>query len=117
MKIGLILTLFTSLNYFFCFSQEMCNEEYQKIIVMDGEQEGSLDIFVDPNNFGCECDLITANIIKSKNPNIYFSEDNVIKLEIKGNKYIISISKETDCCFVKAGVYKVLPSKWDDLSD
>ena len=32
--------------------------------------------------------LITANIIKSKNPNIYFSEDNVIKLEIKGNKYI-----------------------------
>ena len=115
MKIRLILTLFTSLNYFFCFSQEMSNEKYQKIIIMEGEQEGTLDIFVDPTNFGCECDdVISANISKSKIPNIYFSEDKVIKLEIKGEKYIISISKETVCCSVKAGVYTVEPSKWDN---
>ena len=96
------------------YSQEFSNESYQKIIIIDGENEGDLEIFADPISFDCECDnVITVIVKKSSKPNIFISDDNIVTLEIQGEEYIISLSKKTECCFIKPGLYTSEPSKWD----
>ena len=106
MKFYLILSFFILTNCFQGFTQQLSNAKYQKIILMDGDKSGTLQIFADPTHFDCECsDVISAILIKTSNPKIYKSADNIIKLEIKGNKHIITINGKTDCCFIKPGTY------------
>ena len=106
MKKIYITSLLTLLSYFCCFSQEVRNEKNQKINIMDGEQKGTLEIFADPMKFDCECENVISVVVrKSSKPNVYVSDDRTVKLEIKGNKYLVTVTNKTDCCFVKPGVY------------
>ena len=105
MKQFMFLLFFLGISLFGS-GQELSNEKYQKIIVMDGEKAGWLEIFVDPLDFDCSCDEVIKAIVKKTNqPSVYKSDDGVIKLEIKGEKHIVTILNNTECCFLRPGVY------------
>lgn len=103
-KIALTLLLF--FTPILTFSQEMSNEKYQKIIVMNGEKKGWLEVFVDPLHFGCECnDVIKIDFKPSTVKNTYKTEDNSVTLNVIRNSYIITVKGEKNCCFIKPGKY------------
>ena len=88
------------------YSQELSNAKYQKILLMDGEKKGWLDITVDPSKFECDCESqITISLKPTSQKNIYKSEDGIVILEIKNGKYTVKLTEESDCCFIRAGVY------------
>ena len=88
------------------FSQELSNDKYQKIIIMEGEKNGWFEIIADPMKFECECaEVISATVKPTSKKNFYKSDDGIIQMEIKDGKYIIKLSSETDCCYIRAGVY------------
>jgi hypothetical protein len=106
MKKSIILTVINMIMFLGAYSQELSNEKYQKIIVMDGEQIGWLEIIADPSKFDCQCDdVISCVVKKTSKPNYYKSDDDLVTLQIKGNKYIVTLSREAECCFVKPGTY------------
>jgi hypothetical protein len=87
-------------------SQELSNENGNKIIVMDGENPDWLDVFVNPTNFNCECeDRISITLKPTQVKNHYKTDDNIVTLEIKGNSYIFKTNKTDNCCFLKPGKY------------
>ena len=87
-------------------SQELSNENGNKIIVMDGENPDWLDVFVNPTNFNCECeDRISITLKPTQVKNHYKTDDNIVSLEIKGNSYIFKINGTNECCTIKAGKY------------
>jgi hypothetical protein len=113
------------ISFSFCFglisfasSQEMGNEQGNNIIVMDGELEGSIEVFVDPTNFDCECeDVISHLFFRNESENLYLTEDGLIRLEIYNENYIFSFRIETNCCAVRPGIYTMNPSRWDIGND
>lgn len=93
----LLLLFFLSVD---TFSQEIRNDKYQKIMIMDGENKDWLEIFVDPTNFGCECnDVIKLSLKPTNIKNVYKTEDNLVTLTIKEVKYVIKVEGEQDCCY------------------
>jgi hypothetical protein len=90
------------------FAQEMSNEKYQKIIVMDHENEGWLDVFVDPTNFDCKCDdVIQLSLKPTATKNVYKTEDGLVTLTIKNNAYIFTVGGKQNCCYIKPGQYTI----------
>ena len=86
-------------------SPELQNEHGNKIIIMYGKQDGTLEIAVDPD-MSCSCNEYIGVIVRAtKKTNVYMSDDKSTRLEIMKDTYLISILKETDCCHVKAGKY------------
>ncbi len=89
------------------FSQEMSNEKYQKIMVMEHENEGWLDVTVDPIKFDCECDNVIQLYLKpTATKNVYKTEDGFVTLTIKSNVYIFTVGGKQNCCYIKPGKYK-----------
>jgi hypothetical protein len=88
------------------FAQEFSNDSNNTIMVMDGESQGLLDIFVDPTSFNCECDgVIQLTVKETKTKNVFTDNNNAVTLTIKGGSYIIQVHSKVDCCFVKPGTY------------
>ncbi len=102
-----------------CFGQEMSNEQGNTILLMDGELEGSLEVFVDPTNFDCQCDGVISHLLfLSKQKTVveqlvYVSEDGNIQLEIQDHYYILKVHRELGCCAIRPGTYSANPSRWD----
>ena len=101
------------------FSQEMSNEDYNRIIIMEGEFGGSLEVFVDPLHFDCTCDDVISHLLflsEEKTVNeqlVYISEDGYIQLDIQDNYYIITANMELGCCAIRPGTFTANPSRWD----
>lgn len=88
------------------FSQEMSNEKYEKIIVMEHENEGWLDVFVDPMKFDCECDeVIRLSFRPTSTKNVYKTEDEFVTLTIKNNVYMFTVEGKQNCCYIQPGKY------------
>ena len=96
------------------FSQEMSNEDYNRIIIMEGEFEGSLEVFVDPTNFDCVCDEVISHLFfPAEDASMFLTEDGSIRLEIVEDRYIFSFRVDSYCCAIRPGVYTMVPSRWD----
>lgn len=115
---GKIAVIIVFLMPALAFSQEMANEEYQKIIVMEGENDGWLEVYVDPLNFECECDeLIVVQLIPdSDKKNIYRTEDNSVTFKIIEDYCVITVDSE-ECCFIRPGKYEAVISEEIDFDE
>ena len=87
-------------------AQEYSNGSNNTIMIMDGESQGLLDIFVDPTSFNCACDgVIQLTVKETKTKNVFTDNNNAVTLTIKGGSYIIQVNSKVDCCFVRPGTY------------
>jgi hypothetical protein len=101
-----LITAFLLLTSLCSYAQEFTNEKNNTIMLMDGESEGVLEIYVDPTRFDCECDgVIMHTLKKSASQQSYKSEDDMITMIPKGKNYVIQVNGQVGCCFVKPGIY------------
>jgi archaellum component FlaF (FlaF/FlaG flagellin family) len=99
--------VFVAMVASYSFGQQLSNEKYNRIMVADGPKKGSLEIFVDPTGFECECkDVSSVVFIPTSKKGNYQSEDKSVALQIKGASYIVSVKEEKGCCFLKVGTYR-----------
>jgi len=114
-----LFTSFISTSY----GQEFSNEQGNTILLMDGDEEGSLELFVDPIHFDCTCDDVISHLLflsEEKTANeqlVYISEDGYIQLDIQDEYFIISTHTDLGCCAIRPGTYTANPSRWDMESE
>lgn len=101
-----LITAFLLLTSLGSYAQEFTNEKNNTIMIMDGESEGLLDVFVNPTNFDCSCEeVIQLTLKKVPSQQVYKSNDGVVSMTSKGNNYVIQVTGQVGCCFIKPGTY------------
>ena len=99
--------VFVAIFASYSFGQQLSNEKYNRIMVADGPKKGSLEIFVDPTGFECECKDVPSVVLKpSSKKNNYQSIDETVLLQLKDGSHIVTIKGKKTCCFLKAGTYR-----------
>ena len=112
-----IFLLLSSLSI--SFGQELSDEQGNTILLMDGDEAGSIELFVDPIHFDCTCDDVISHLLflsEEKTVNeqlVYISEDGYIQLDIQDDYYIVKANMELGCCAIRPGTYTANPSRWD----
>lgn len=99
---------------FFCLfcvqsfsAQKFTDAKMNEFILMDKDENGMFEVFVNPMHFECECEGPISILFSSKVPNKYISKDQNITIVVSGEKATVTVKNTTECCLLKAGMYSV----------
>ena len=86
-------------------AQQFTDAKMNEFILMDKDESGMFEVFVNPVHFDCACEGAISILFSSKVPNKYISKDENITMVISGKKVTVTVKNTTECCMLKAGVY------------
>lgn len=89
------------------FGQQFADAKMNEFILMDKDENGNYEVFVNSMHFNCECEEVISIMFASKVPNKYISKDENISIVVSGKKATVTVKDATECCLLKAGVYTV----------
>jgi hypothetical protein len=88
-------------------AQQFSDAKMNEFILMDKDENGMFEVFVNPMHFDCECEEVISILFSSKVPNKYISKDENITIVVNGKKATVTVKNATKCCLLKAGIYSV----------
>jgi hypothetical protein len=88
-------------------AQQFSDAKMNDFILMDKDENGNYEVFVNPMHFNCECEAPLSFLFTSTAPNKYFSKDKNISIVVSGKKATVTVKDAKDCCILRAGVYTV----------
>jgi hypothetical protein len=104
-NIFILLSLFISAQD--VSAQQFSDAKMNEFILMDKDENGNYEVFVNPMHFNCECEAPLSFLFTSTAPNKYFSKDKNISIVVSGKKATVTVKDAKDCCILRAGVYTV----------
>lgn len=88
-------------------AQQFTDAKMNEFILMDKDESGMFEVFVNPVHFDCACEGVISILFSSKVPNKYISKDQNITIIVSGKKATVTVKNATECCLLKAGVYSI----------
>ena len=100
-----ILLLFVLSSY--SYSQKYTNSQGREVLFMGEANEMAMyELYVDPTDFGCECEQITVFFHNIGN-NKYITDDGNVEMIVTDKSLNIKVNDESECCYVKKGIYTI----------
>jgi hypothetical protein len=88
-------------------AQQFTDAKMNEFILMDKDENGNYEVFVNPMHFNCECESPLSFLFTSSAPNKYSSKDKNIAIVVSGKKATVTVKDPKECCVLRAGVYTV----------